>query len=226
MPRIIPAILENTIEGFENKLSLLFKIPEINRIHVDISDGVFVENKTFDLSDLDILNPAFEWEAHLMVKNPKDYFLDLKIAGFNFVVIHYEAVDDKSTLEKLAVELSDLHLFPILALNPDTSIDDVVPFVKSFSQILLMDIEPGRQGMPFLESTYERVEKLKNTNKDLIIEVDGGIKSDNAKRLIDAGADFLVVGSGLFEIDPESEAPLEEGVVQNYQRIAKEILNS
>ncbi|MEK7161658.1 MAG: hypothetical protein AAB729_03130, partial [Patescibacteria group bacterium] len=97
MPQIVPAILEKTSEAFAEKLSLICKIPGVERIQVDFGDGVFIENKLLEVGEMDSLNPAFHWEAHLMVKEPND-FLDYQICGFKTLIVHYEAFSSVSEL--------------------------------------------------------------------------------------------------------------------------------
>src|SRR6266568_3351575 len=103
MAMIVPAILEQTKEGFLQKLSLVIKLPGVERVQVDFGDGVFIGNKLLSAADMDALNPAFQWEAHLMVKEPKD-FLDYQICGFKTIIIHYEAFPSAESLKKTLSE--------------------------------------------------------------------------------------------------------------------------
>ena len=95
MSVIVPAILEQTREGFDDKNFIIERIFGVERIQVDFEDGQFVPGQTLSVGKLDILNPAFHYEAHLMVKEPAD-FIDYQIAGFKTVIIHYEAFSRES----------------------------------------------------------------------------------------------------------------------------------
>src|SRR3989338_2089969 len=121
MAIIVPAILEKTVDGFKNKLALIAKLPDIQRIQVDFCDGKFVPNVTLPITEIDPLNPAFIWEAHLMVEEPVD-FLDYQISGFSVVIVHYEAFKDKTTIFSTLREIKKLRLKVGLALNPETSV--------------------------------------------------------------------------------------------------------
>ncbi len=101
MAQIVPAILEQTIEGFADKVSRMVKLPGVERIQVDFADNVFVPNKTLGVSEIDALNPAFHWEAHLMIDEPTD-FLDYQICGFKTIVVHFDAYNLPTKL-KLAL---------------------------------------------------------------------------------------------------------------------------
>ena len=205
MAIVVPAILEDDWSNFKNRLEVIMKIPGVKRIQVDFSDGQFTTHKDLQISELDILNPAFEWEAHLMVKDPRAYFFDAKLVGFTTVLFHYESVSDKSDILKLAEELDTLKLTAGLVINPETSIAEIAPYLDSFKQISVMGIEPGEKGQPELPGTVERVKELRKAYKNGILEVDGGVKISNIKELSAAGADLLIANSALFDTGLEGE---------------------
>ena len=218
MSKILPSILEDTPEGFASKLAEVFKISDINRIQIDFSDGKFTPRKTMELSDLDALNPAYFWEAHLMVQNPAEYFFDAKIAGFNCVIFHYEAVKDPESIKKMAAEIKALKMSTGLAINPDTDIAVLSEFQSIFDLFLVMGVQPGYQGQAMLPGTLQKIEKLKKQQENVKIEVDGGIKLNNIRELSLAGAEFLNVGSALFGSEDGLTSPL-----QNYEKLSQEI---
>ena len=121
MATIVPAILEKTKEGFLEKISKVTKLPGLQRIQVDFGDGSFIENKLLPPSEMDALNPAFDWEAHLMVKEPKD-FLDYQICGFKTLIVHYEAFSSVDELKKTLDEIKAMGFKTSVAINPDTSV--------------------------------------------------------------------------------------------------------
>lgn len=213
MAFIVPAILEDTPEAFRDKMAVLLKLPQVNKIQVDFSDGVFTPRKTVLPSELDALNPLIQWEAHLMVQNPRDYFFDLKLAGFSTVIVHYEAAPEKAELEKLVNELREIKLTPGLAIKPETSVEKIKDIADLFEQILILGVNPGYQGQQMDSAVPEKVKKLKNGQKNVIIEVDGGVKFSNLSELSEAGTDLFVVGSALFE---PSQTP-----AQNFEHFNK-----
>ncbi len=219
MAIVVPAILEDDWDSFKNRLEVITKIPGVKKIQVDFSDGLFTEHKDLQISELDILNPAFEWEAHLMVKDPKAYFFDAKLVGFKTVLFHYEAIADKSELNALAEELVSLKLTPGLVINPETKISEIIPYLDSFKQVTVMGIEPGEKGQPELPGTLERVKELRKAYKNGILEVDGGVKISNIKELSAAGADLLIANSALFDTGIEGKTPAD-----NFRDLSNAIL--
>lgn len=233
MPVIVPAILEENIDSFEDKLSAVLKIPNVSRIHIDFSDGVFTPHKILGINEIGTLNPAYFWEAHLLLENPEKYFFDAKLAGFNSVIIPFEAVGDHAEFSKMASELRDYKIAPALGLNPETAVEQAFPHIGLFEHILLLSVDPGYQGMPFKPEVYERLAKLKAHSKNVKIEVDGAVGLGNIRSLAEAGADFLVVGSGLFVAGnnavglPSShgEVSMAQKVAQNFEKLQAEIKN-
>ncbi|MBL8030377.1 MAG: hypothetical protein JNN11_03955 [Candidatus Doudnabacteria bacterium] len=204
MAIIIPAILEQTKEKFSATSSLVTKIPGVERIQVDFADGKFVPNTLLPVAEIDALNPAFIWEAHIMCEEPKD-FLDYKICGFKKVVLHYEAYSNKNLLTQALKQIQDLGLEPAVCLNLDTPVSYLTDYVflKNFQ---LMGIKPGFQGSPFFPETLERIKELKALLPHAIIEIDGGVNETNIKSIKEAGADLIVVGSAIVKTENPKEA--------------------
>jgi len=205
MPAIVPAILEETRQGLEDKIFQITRIPEVERIQVDFGDGDFVPHKTLEVGEFDVLNPAFQWEAHLMIREPQN-FLDYQIAGFQTIILHYEAFLKEELIDEAVTEIKKLGLIPGLAINPETPVSVLRYFGDTIDHFTLLSIHPGFQGRQFLPQTFDRVRQLKTILSSAIIEVDGGIREENAANLATAGADFLVVGSRLFETKDVSQA--------------------
>ncbi|MDE2312339.1 MAG: hypothetical protein KGJ93_04625 [Patescibacteria group bacterium] len=195
MPQIVPAILEETKEGFLERIGSVIKLSELSRIQVDFGDGEFIEKKLLPADEIGPLNPTFEWEAHLMVRQPAD-FLDYKIAGFSVIAVHYEAFESKADIHRAVKAIRDGGLKPALVINPETKVEVLAEF-DNVSQFQIMGVHPGRQGQPFLPQTQERIRELRKLLPDAIIEVDGGINETNIKQIAQAGADLIVVGSAL-----------------------------
>ncbi|MCX6797025.1 MAG: hypothetical protein NTX98_00910 [Candidatus Doudnabacteria bacterium] len=213
MSTIIPAILETTKADFSEKLNLVTKLPSVERIQVDFGDGEFVPNRMLSVSDIDLLNPAFTWEAHLMVKEPKDFF-DYQICGFKIVLIHTEAYSGETEVFDAIAKIRALKLEPGLCLNPQTPVEFLKKFEGKVSQFLLLGVNPGLQGQVFMPETLERIKILRKLIPDAKIEVDGGINETNIKSIANAGADLLVVGSALVK------AP---NILEAYENLQKEL---
>lgn len=205
MPSIVPAILEQTRESFDDKNFIIERIPAVDRIHVDFTDGQFVESGTVPASKLDVLNPAFHYEAHLMVKNPTD-FIDYEIAGFKTVIIHYEAFAKEEDVDNAASAIAQLGMLPGVAINPETPISVLRYFGDTIKHFLIMSVKPGLQGNPFIPESINRVKELRDLVPHATIEVDGGINSSNGHLLINAGADLVVVGSAIVKANDPAAA--------------------
>lgn len=198
MAQIIPAILEKTSEGFFDRVARVVKVPGLERIQVDFGDGSFIENKLLDPSEIDSLNPAFHWEGHLMIKEPKD-FLEYQICGFKTIIVHYEAYKFGDAVNLALQNLKSLGFKTGVALNPSTDISVLNKI--SADQYLLMSVVPGKQGQAFLPQTLGRIRELRELLPHAIIEVDGGINETNIKSVKQAGADLICVGSALVKAD-------------------------
>jgi ribulose-phosphate 3-epimerase len=196
MALIVPAILENTKEQFLDKMSRVLKLPGIERVQVDFGDGEFIPNKILPVSEIDTLNPAFHWEAHLMIKEPTE-FLDYQICGFKTILLHFEAYKNAKDLKKALGEIRELGIQGGVVINPATKIAVLKDLGNIVSQFLVMGVNPGFQGQSFIEETIDRVKELRRLLPNAIIEVDGGISGQNIGQLAKAGADLLVVGSAL-----------------------------
>jgi ribulose-phosphate 3-epimerase len=205
MAQIVPAILEQDESGFLDKVARVTKLAGCERIQVDFGDGQFISNKLLSVDEIKPLNPAFHWEAHLMIKTPRD-FLDYQIVGFKTILVHYEAYGDTNELLKAIVSIKKHGLKPGVVVNPDTSVDVLRQFSEDVSHFLIMGVNPGYQGQAFIPETIERVTALRKLLPTAIIEVDGGVNADNVQQLAKAGADLLVVGSAIVKSPDMQEA--------------------
>lgn len=211
MAIILPAILEKTKEAFKERLALVCKVPGVTKIQVDFGDGEFIENKLLEAGDMDTLNPAFEWEAHLMVKNPND-FLDYQICGFKTLIVHYEAFNSVDELKSCLSNIKAMGFKAAVAINPSTSVSVLKEVLAD--QYLIMSVVPGKQGQSFLPQTIEKIKELRKHYPHAIIEVDGGVNETNIKSIKQAGADLICVGSALVKAENLNLA---------YEKLLKEI---
>lgn len=198
MPQIVPSILEKTKPEFNEKLVRLLKLSGVERIHIDFADGVFVPNRTLPVSELDTLSPAYDWEAHLMVQEPKD-FLDYKIAGFTRIFVHYEAYANRQGLAEALKKLREQGLKSGISINPPTPVSALAEFATQADEFILMGVNPGFQGQSFIPEVYDKIAELRKLLPNAIIEVDGGVKLENIAKIARAGADLFNGGSVLLK---------------------------
>lgn len=178
-------------------------------LHLDIMDGHFVPNLTFGAGLIKSLrtHTTLFFDAHLMVTNPGEYIEPLADAGVGMMVVHVEVVPH---LHRLIQKIKEAGMQAGVVLNPATSlstIEEILPFVD---MVLLMSVNPGFGGQKFITESVDKVKRLKkmiqNQNLNTLIQIDGGVTTENAKQLIDAGADVLVAGSAIFGAPDMKEA--------------------
>jgi ribulose-phosphate 3-epimerase len=174
-------------------------------VHVDVMDGHFVPNLTFGPKMVADLHKAtaLPLDVHLMIERPDDWVDRYIEAGATYVVVHIEAVKDvRATLARIRKRGARAGL----TLNPETPVDAVIPFLSDVDLLLVMSVHPGFGGQKFIESALDKVRLIRRALDERKVgaelEVDGGIKVDNALRVAEAGASVLVAGSAVFE-DPE-----------------------
>ena len=175
-------------------------------IHVDVMDNQFVPNLTIGPPVVKSLRPKTNkfLDVHMMVINPENLVESFAKAGADMITFHVEATNDVQSVIDL---IKAMGTQVGLSIKPSTKLEEIEPFYDQLDLILVMSVEPGFGGQGYIESSTERVMKIKARLKELclqdrvLIEVDGGIKLHNAKKVIDAGADVLVAGSAVFGTD-------------------------
>jgi ribulose-phosphate 3-epimerase len=174
-------------------------------IHVDVMDGHFVPNLTFGPKMVADLHKAtrLPLDVHLMIERPEDWVDRYADAGATYLTIHVEASQDvPATLDAIRGR----GVRPGITLNPETAVDVVFPHLGAVDLALVMSVRPGFGGQKFIESALDKVRAIRaaldQRGLDAELEVDGGIKPENAGRVASAGASVLVAGSAIYE-DPD-----------------------
>ncbi len=193
---LIPAVLEQSRENLTTILQSLVGL--VSRVQIDFADQSLVANHTVLPADLDRLSNDFELDAHLMVNQPMSYFTDLVRLGFKRVIVHVEAIDRPAAII-VAAKAHQLDL--AVTLKPETAISALEPYRDACQFIQVMAIDPGFGNQPFLATTYERLDQIIMAFPHLPLAVDGGVRLDNARLLIEHGARLLVVGRAGFMAD-------------------------
>jgi ribulose-phosphate 3-epimerase len=196
---IIPAIIAKTHDELNENLSKVINFVDV--VQLDIMDNKFVPNTSL-FFDFDLPNSSCLFEAHLMIKNPGKWIKN-NWKKVDTILIHYESCNNLATI------ISDVKYKGKkvgLVLNPETSIDDISKFLDEIDQVLIMTVNPGFYGSPFLPEMLSKISKLREMKTNLDIEVDGGI-TDKTIGLVDkAGANMFVSGSYIVKSENIKEA--------------------
>jgi ribulose-phosphate 3-epimerase len=199
-PQIAPSILAADFANLQKEVEML-NASAADYIHVDIMDGVFVPNISFGIPVTEAIHrhATKPLDVHLMIINPELYVEDFVKAGASIVTVHVEAC---THLHRTLQEIKRLGVAAGVALNPHTPIELLTEVLEEVDLVCVMSVNPGFGGQKFIEHSYAKVANLKNLilkkGAKTQIEVDGGVSEQNAKRLVEAGADILVAGSFVF----------------------------
>ncbi len=170
-------------------------------LHFDVMDGMFVPNISFGIPVMKSIRKATRqmMDAHLMVQDPIRYVEAFRDAGADLLTVHYEACPD---VRKTLVKIKDMGLKAGISLNPDTPVEAVREYLEIVDMILIMSVYPGAGGQKFIRESLGRIRDVRRmiqeTDREIDLEVDGGVTLDNIEEIMDAGANIFVAGSAVF----------------------------
>jgi ribulose-phosphate 3-epimerase len=170
-------------------------------IHLDIMDGVFVPNISFGFPVVEHIRKITEkpLDVHLMIIDPDRYLARFQNAGADILTVQYEAC---MHLQRTATEIRSLGMKAGVAINPHTPVSLLVNTLPYIDMVLIMTVNPGFGGQSFIDESYNKIKELRkmidNGHYNVLIEVDGGIDTTNAARLIETGVNVLVTGNTVF----------------------------
>ena len=193
--KISPSILASDYANLEAELK---RISTSDLIHIDVMDGHFVPNISIGAPVVSSIKKIcnIPFDVHLMISNPLQYAEAFAKAGADIICFHAESDSDiQQTIDKII----SLGKKPAVAIKPATEVDVVLPYLDRLSMVLVMTVEPGFGGQSFMESTMPKIEKIREINKEIDIEVDGGINAETIKIASKAGANVFVAGSAVFK---------------------------
>lgn len=184
----------------------------VDVLHIDVMDGRFVPPLTFGAPIVRALRPVTRrtLHGHLMVAAPADLFPDLAAAGMEIASFHVEAVADPRPTFAAAREAG---MGVGITVSPETPVEAVFPFLDEVDDVMVMSVRPGWSGQSFLPGSLERLAALRaeldRRGLTADLEIDGGVKLDNARRCVEAGATVLVAASAIFQAPDPAVAAAE-----------------
>ena len=170
-------------------------------IHFDVMDGVFVPNISIGFPVLEAVRSVttLPIDAHLMIVQPERWVERFAALGANVITVH---VENNPNLYRTLRAIDEAGATPSVTLNPGTSLTTLEPVVPIVRQVLIMSVNPGFGGQTFIPASLDRIRRVRQMINELNptcrLEVDGGVKASNARRIVDAGADTLVAGSAVY----------------------------
>ncbi len=184
-------------EDLKNKLNLLNNTTT-NFIHVDIMDGIFVNNKTMDdLKQIELLKELSKpLDVHLMVEDVERYIDIYKVLKPAYITFHIELENNINILETIK-KIKELGIKVGISVNPDTSVESLKSYLELVDLVLVMSVVPGMGGQTFIENTFTKLKELNDLKEkyNFLVEVDGGVNNNLIPKLKEYNVDMVVVGS-------------------------------
>ena len=219
MLELSPSLLSANFTDLKSEIEVLDK-NGVKYLHLDVMDGMFVPNISFGPMIIKQLRPLTNmiFDVHLMIEDPDRYVQNFKDAGADILTVHYEACKH---LHRTVSYIKSLGMKAGVSLNPATNIDVLDYVLEDLDLVLIMSVNPGFGGQSFIPSAIDKIKNLKakirERNLNVIVEVDGGVKTTNVKDVIEAGADLIVSGSDVFA-DKENRIRAYKEIFKNYEK--------
>ena len=201
MPLIAPSLLASNFLKLADECQMLNE-SEADWFHLDVMDGRFVPNISYGIPIIEQIRKTTSkiCDVHLMIVEPEKFAEDFKKVGADILTVHIEACPH---LHRNIQQIKSLGMQAGVAINPHTPVNSLQEVLSDIDVVLIMSVNPGFGGQSFIPHSIEKIKQLRKMIDDAglktKIEVDGGVSLDNAKQIVDAGADVLVAGNAVFK---------------------------
>ncbi|MHC1702371.1 MAG: ribulose-phosphate 3-epimerase [Tenuifilaceae bacterium] len=197
---VAPSLLSADFGNLNHDIEMV-NSSDADWFHLDIMDGVFVPNISFGFPVIKQVKKLAKkpLDVHLMIVDPDKYLEKFKEIGADILTVHYEAC---THLHRTLDQIRKLGMKAGVSINPHTPVEVLSEILGEADLVLIMSVNPGFGGQKFIENSYSKIERLRkmidSKKLNTLIEVDGGVDTDNARKLYDAGVNVLVAGNAVF----------------------------